>query len=39
MEEVGELEREGIGLGLLAEIEERLGLRALVVGGGHEMGY
>lgn len=35
---MSELEREGIGIGLLAQIEDKFGLRSLVVRGGHEVG-
>ena len=37
LEEVGELEGERVGIGLLAEVEERLGLGTELVGGGHEV--
>lgn len=37
VEEVGELEGEGVGIGLLGEVEEGLGLGSELVGGGHEM--
>lgn len=34
---MGKFERESIGVVLLAEVEEGLGLRTLVVGRGHEV--
>lgn len=37
VEKVCELEREVIGIGLFAEIEERFGVGALLVGGRHEV--
>ncbi|RDX86583.1 hypothetical protein CR513_32077, partial [Mucuna pruriens] len=37
MEEVRQLQREVIGIGLLAEVEERLRVGALLVGGGHQV--
>lgn len=37
VEDVRELEGEVIGIGLLAEVEERLGVGALLVGGGHQV--
>lgn len=37
-EELGELEREGVGIGLLDEVEDGLCLGSLLVGGGHEVG-
>ncbi|WVZ13375.1 hypothetical protein V8G54_010941, partial [Vigna mungo] len=37
VEEVGQAKEEGFGAGLLAEVEERLNLRTLVVGGGHQV--
>lgn len=38
LEEVGEFEGERVGIGLLAEVEDELGLGALLVGAGHEVG-
>lgn len=38
LEKVGEFEGERVGIGLLAEVEEELGLGSLLVGGGHEVG-
>lgn len=38
LKKVSELERKRIGMGLLAEVEEKLSLGALLVGGGHEVG-
>ncbi|WVZ07670.1 hypothetical protein V8G54_021016, partial [Vigna mungo] len=37
VEEVGQAKEEGFRAGLLAEVEERLSLRTLVVGGGHQV--
>ena len=38
LEKVSELQGEGVGTGLLGEIEESLGGGALLVGRGHEVG-
>lgn len=37
LQDVEELEKEGIRVGLLAEVEEGFGLGSLVVAGGHKM--
>lgn len=37
LEEVSEFESEGIGILLLAEVEEKFGFGSLLVGGGHEV--
>lgn len=38
LEELGELEGEGVGIVLFTEVEDEFGLGSLLVGGGHEVG-
>lgn len=35
---MSKLEKESVGMSLNTEIEERLGLGALLIGGGHKIG-
>lgn len=37
LEELSKLKREGVGIGLLAKVEEKLGFGTLLIGGCHEM--
>lgn len=37
LKKLGELEDKGVGMGLFTEVEEGLGVRSLLVGGGHKV--